>query len=442
MSWLDDTTMPRARRAGGPSPVATLELLFSPRADAAAGPIRRVLVPGRALVVGRQPGEGLQLLDERASRRHATFTLAKDEPEVEVLDTSANGTFVDGVAIEGAASVQDGAVVRMGDSFALVRFVPPDDDEAAIEGLRGRAPGVRALRRLVRLVAPTDATVLVLGETGTGKELVARALHARSGRAGPFVAVNCAAIPEPLAEAQLFGHVAGAFTGAKAPGEGFFRAAEGGTLLLDEVGELPATLQPKLLRAIEERAVVPVGATAPIPCDLRLVAATHRALAASVEEGGFRGDLYARLAEIVIETPPLRARREDVLPLLCEAIGRDASALDPELVEALLLHPWPFNVRELLKVAKELAIRGAGAARLERALIEARLSRPDPAPAAPSEPPAPPSERSPPTREELERWLTEHRGNLSRVSRESGWSRRQLARLLAEHGLDAAGYRS
>jgi DNA-binding NtrC family response regulator len=427
--------------ARGPTPVAAVEELWGPHPEPGASAPRRVLVPGRPLVVGRQPGAGLQLRDGHASRKHATFTLAADEASVGLVDSSAHGTMVNGEAVAGATTLADGDVIRMGDSFLLLRFIPPEDRDPPVEGLLGRAPSMRALRRVIHLVAPTDATVLLLGEPGTGKELVARSLHALSGRPGPFVAVHCAAIPEHLAESQLFGHVAGAFTGARTASEGSFRAAEGGTLLLDEIGELPPPLQPKLLRAIEERAVVPVGATRPIPCDLRLVAATHRALGEDVAQGAFRGDLFARLAEITLPTPPLRKRREDILPLLTRALGRDAGDLDPDLVDALLTHPWPFNVRELLEVGEELAIRGQGQERLSRSLVAERFAPSPSEAAAPTTTPAPRPEREPPSRETLEALLRGGGGNVSFVARETGWSRRHIDRLLAQHGLDATDYR-
>jgi len=178
---------------------------------------------------------------------------------------------------------------------------------------------------------------------------------------------------------------------------------------------------------------VPVGATEPVACDLRLVAATHQDLAGQVEGGGFRGDLFARLAELVLETPTLRARREDILPLLAHFLERPVGCLDAELVERLLAHPWPFNVRELVKVAKELSIRGQGQEVLPLSLVEARLSA-----AAPEPAPPPPSAAA---REALEALLVEGEGNISFLARETGWSRRQIKRWLAEHGLDPATYR-
>ncbi len=211
------------------------------------------------------------------------------------------------------------------------------------------------MRERIERVARSMAPVLIQGESGTGKELVARAIHERSSRgAGPFVAINCGAIPEALIEAELFGHRKGAFTGAQEDRPGVFQAAQGGTLFLDEIGELPLPLQTRLLRAVQERAVRPVGATAEQPVDVRLLSATHRDLAAEVAAGRFRQDLYYRLNVIEIPLPPLRERRED-LPLLAGAVlqrlaaeaGTAPAALAPEALAALAAQPLPGNVREL-----------------------------------------------------------------------------------------------
>jgi DNA-binding NtrC family response regulator len=219
----------------------------------------------------------------------------------------------------------------------------------------------------VRRVAAADVPVLLQGESGTGKELVARELHRLSDRsAGPFVAVNCAAIPAELLEAELFGHTRGAFTGATRDREGRFRAAEGGTLLLDEIGDLPLALQPKLLRVLQERAVEPVGGDRPVPVDVRIVASTHRDLAARVREGAFREDLYYRLAVVPLTVPPLRERRAAIAPLFelflsaqARLAGRSLQ-LSKAAAEALARRSWPGNVRELENVARRVALLAVG----------------------------------------------------------------------------------
>ncbi len=230
--------------------------------------------------------------------------------------------------------------------------------------LVGRAPSMQRLYRRVEKVAGTDATILITGESGTGKELAARALHALSRRAGgPFVAVNCAAIPEGLIEAEFFGAEKGAYTGADRTRAGTFEAARGGTLFLDEVGELPAALQPKLLRALQERKVTPVGGVREIPIDVRVVAATNRDLAADVRDGRFREDLFYRLNVVPLPMPPLRERREDI-PLLMEHFlertrrrhGVEIRPLRAAVIRRLVDHPWPGNVRELENVVERLVL--------------------------------------------------------------------------------------
>jgi len=208
---------------------------------------------------------------------------------------------------------------------------------------------------VVKKVAKSNTTVLIRGETGTGKEVIARLIHGASGRrSGPFVAVNVAAIPESLAEAELFGHVRGAFTGADRARTGRMVAAHGGTLFLDEIGEMPRSLQAKLLRALQDREVTPVGGGSPIPVDVRVVAATHRDLDAMIEDGRFREDLFYRLDVVSIEIPPLRARREDI-PALAEHFRREVNAREGRSVPGFALdvmqrlsnYDWPGNVREL-----------------------------------------------------------------------------------------------
>jgi two-component system response regulator AtoC len=223
------------------------------------------------------------------------------------------------------------------------------------EGLIGTSEPMRRVYDLLDRVAETDATALITGESGTGKELVARALHARSRRrAGPFVALNCAAMPEPLLESELFGHAKGAFTDAKAARTGLFLQANGGVLFLDEIGEMPLALQPKLLRALQERKVRPVGADAEVPFDARIVAATNRDLETAVEERRFREDLFYRINVITVPLPPLRARGTDVLLLSQQFInhyagqfGKSVTGLTPGAAEKLSGYSWPGNVREL-----------------------------------------------------------------------------------------------
>jgi DNA-binding NtrC family response regulator len=216
-------------------------------------------------------------------------------------------------------------------------------------------------------VAASTATVLLTGETGTGKERVARAIHQLSDRAeGPFVPVNCAALAEGVLESELFGHRRGAFTGAVENRTGLIRSAEGGTLFLDEIGDVSPAVQKRLLRVLQEREVVPVGASRATPVDVRLVAATHRHLQTRVQEGLFRQDLYFRINVFHIRLPPLRDRRGDI-PLLVEhalgdmEVAGGAAAVSPLAMRALLAHPWPGNVRQLLSALESARIRAGGA---------------------------------------------------------------------------------
>jgi hypothetical protein len=298
--------------------------------------------------------------------------------------------------------------------------------------------------------------------------------------------LNCAAIPETLAEAQLFGHVAGAFTGAKAAAPGAFRAAQGGTLFLDEIGELPAPVQAKLLRVLESQEVTPVGSTDSIRLDVRVVCATHRELVRQTARGTFRGDLYARVAELVIRLPPLRERREDILLLLLGFLGAGPlPLLDVELAERLLLHPWPFNVRELRKLSAQLALhrheetfsldlvadRLLETASIVNESTVAPVSMSSSTTSPPSWPPSPGSTlesasapasstsqasrppvasrseqavapRGAPTRDELIALLQKHGGNIVRIAREAGRSRKSVYRWLEQHGLSSSDHRA
>jgi sigma-54 dependent transcriptional regulator len=239
-------------------------------------------------------------------------------------------------------------------------FVPNIGDSMAASNTRVltfRDPrSLLTLRQLER-VAPTDATVLIVGETGTGKELAARQIHDLSGVPGPFIAFNCAALSESLVEAELFGHEAGAFTGAQRARAGWFEAASGGTLFLDEIGDMPLALQSRLLRVLQERQVVRLGSRKPIAVNIRLVAATNIDLGAAVQAREFRRDLYYRLNVAVIKMPPLRERRADILPLARyflevyrHRLGLGAAGLSTAAERLLLTHDWPGNIRELENV--------------------------------------------------------------------------------------------
>ncbi len=243
---------------------------------------------------------------------------------------------------------------------------------AAHGDLIGESPAMQRVFSLIGKVAPTEASLLILGETGTGKELVARAVHKHSKRAqGPFVAINCAAMPEALLESELFGHVKGAFTDARAARKGLFLQAQGGSLLLDEVGEMPLALQSKLLRVLQERRVRPVGSDIETPCDVRVISATHRDLESLCAEGKFREDLYYRLNVVQIELPPLKSRGADILKLAhafarasAARAGKELQGMTPECAQRMLDYPWPGNIRELQN-AMERAVALAAGPRME-----------------------------------------------------------------------------
>lgn len=243
----------------------------------------------------------------------------------------------------------------------IERFEPADLDF-------GTNPKMRSVRDVADKIAPTKTTVLITGESGTGKERIARYLHERSDRAsGPIRVVNCGALPEALMESELFGHVKGAFTGAVTSTTGLFREADGGTLLLDEVGELPLALQVKLLRVLQEKRIRPVGGTTEIPVDVRVLAATNRDVEADVREGKFRQDLYYRLNVIRVQIPPLRERPEDVLHLserfvkrFADEMGKDVRGLAPDVLRALTRYAFPGNVRELENLMERAVALASG----------------------------------------------------------------------------------
>ena len=245
-------------------------------------------------------------------------------------------------------------------------------------GMVGRSESMRALWEMVRTIAPTDATVLITGESGTGKELVAKAVHAAGRRArGPFVAVNCAALTESLLASELFGHEKGAFTGADKKHEGHFLKADGGTIFLDEIGEMPLSMQVKLLRVIQEREVLSVGGNKAVPVDVRIIAATNRDLAREVAAGTFRQDLYYRLNVVTLALPPLRERADDI-PLLAQHVmarfadknNKKIKGFTPGAMDRLVRYAWPGNVRELENVIERASILLLGEHISERELPE------------------------------------------------------------------------
>lgn len=325
-----------------------------------------------------------------------------------------------------------------------VRLLPTrSSSTGSLRGILGHSASMREVCSLVERIAPIDTSVLITGENGTGKEMIARALHEQSRRhAGSFIAVNCAAIPESLMESELFGHVKGAFTDARADRKGLFVQAGGGTLFLDEIGELPVRLQAKLLRVLQERVVRPVGSDREVPIDVRLLSATNRNLTKAIAEGNFREDLYYRVSVIHVDLPPLRAREDDLLVLaqyfverFATQLGKAVAGFTPAVAEALLAYPWPGNVRELQN-SVEHAVALARHDRLTVDDLPERLRGYDrselagrslAAPTAPAKAAA----LGDVERQHIERVLEMAGGNKSEAARILGLSRRTLHRRVA-----------
>jgi two-component system, NtrC family, response regulator AtoC len=359
-----------------------------PRPSDAPQPL--ALVPGNELLIGRDEGCGLRLNDPDVSRRHAR--IQRDGFELVLNDlNSRNGTFVNAHPIQRALLVR-GDVVRLGGSVALVTDTPGPTTEIAPGLLAG--PLLLSQLEDARRAAVSDLPIILEGETGSGKEVVARSIHAWSERTGPYLAVNCAALPEALAEGELFGYRKGAFTGADRSSLGLFRSAHGGTLLLDEVCDLPLLLQAKLLRVLEQREVQPLGEASPVPIDTRIIVATQEPLREVVARRQFRQDLFARLDGVSVRLPPLRQRTGDVPALFARAFMEDSAgrmpALEAEFIERLCVYDWPFNVREVVLLARRLRVLCGDRSSLEARDLPGQLGvRATPLPPPPSSSTAP-----------------------------------------------------
>jgi DNA-binding NtrC family response regulator len=436
---------------------------------------------GRRVPLGTEPleiGRGVEgpgaVADRALSRRHFRV-FAEDDGTLHAEDLGgANGTFVDGARLRAPRALGGDEVIWAGDTLFVVETEPAEDGLAVAHDVDGRRATAFVgeslfadrIRRALETAATADGAVLLLGPSGAGKEVSAGLIHALSGRGGPFVAVNCAAIPSELAESELFGHEKGAFTGADHKKDGHFVAADGGTLFLDEVGELPPGLQSKLLRVLETGVVSPVGGK-PVSVDVRVVAATNRDVHA--DDGAFRGDLLARLSDWVIRLPALRARRVDVLPLFRTFLARAmTTGAPPETTPlfdaALVAWDWPFNVREVDKLARRLARLARPGQPLDvrdlpppmrEALVsteelvrettgetpvadrsQAEATAPEDATISPSRPLV-----EIPPREELVDALRATGGNINKIAKDRGLHRMQIYRWMQKYDLDPDDYR-
>lgn len=425
--------------------------------------------------IGSAPDNDLTLTESAVSRHHCR--IFREGHHYLIRDLwSTNGTFVNGVRVR-EAFLQPGDTLGLGE--VQVHFVPQEErvavtpsERSSFGALVGESRAMREVYAILERFAPSDSTVLIEGETGTGKELVARSVHEHSRRKdAPFVVFDCGAVPPNLIESQLFGHVQGAFTGAVASRPGVFELAQGGSIFLDELGELDLELQPKLLRVLEQREVTRVGGTKSIPIDVRVVAATNRRLEEEVEAGRFRRDLYYRLNVLRIELPPLRDRTEDI-PILVQHIletarfnrltdqtapgiegahtDRTDQHVEPAIkvrhatrpaLERLKQHRWPGNVRELVN-AVERAVSLASDDTLALGDLPPYLGTQAPTTLSP---PAPDTDQE--FKEAKEAWvasferdyieemLSRHDGNISQAAREAGIDRKYFRKLMKKHGL-------
>jgi DNA-binding NtrC family response regulator len=386
-----------------------------------------ILSPQGLVLVGRGVETGLRVSDERLSRLHFRIVWDAVVGSYRCADAgSANGTFLNGSRME-SALLNPGDVIRAGRTLLVVR------------PLEAESPADAEVQRLAKSGLP----VLISGETGTGKERLARRLHEASGRTGALVSINCGTLSRELAAAELFGHTRHAFSGADVARVGLFRSADGGTLFLDEIGDLPQAVQPALLRVLQERSLRPVGSDRELPVDARIVAATHRDLEKDVREGRFREDLLARIAHGVLTVPPLRARRWQILRL-----ARDFApelTLTTSAAEGLLLWTFPRNVRELKAVMESLRANPPPDRMVRARDLAPRIPAPDhrghhTERALASAPSA--AEPGTSKREALILLLRKHRGSIAVVARDLGKPRSQVYRWMRQYGLSKDSFRA
>jgi two-component system NtrC family response regulator len=427
-----------------------LEVTFSDTSDQALATLRR-LEPDVVLFdlgTAREPvgaAASLELLRQILNISPDTKIIAMTEPKARELSVAAVGLgatdFYHKPLDAGVLSIVVRRALRIRELEEENWRLRERTGAMALEGIIGVSDVVRSLCRSIEKVAPTNATVLLLGESGTGKELLARAVHRLSGRSHkPFVAINCAAIPDTLLESELFGYEKGAFTGAAKRTAGKLESADGGTVFLDEIGEMPPPLQAKLLRVVQERTVERIGSRVPLALDLRIVVATNRNLESLIGNGSFREDLFYRISEVTIRVPPLRERKGDSLLLaqfmlqqLSERFGKPTRGLAPDAIRAIQAYRWPGNVRELENRIKRAVIMAEGAV-----VTASDLSLEDP-----GDEPEYLNLRVARQRAEAQavrQSLAVARGNLSRAAELLGVTRPTLYDLLGKHSIDAAQF--
>ncbi len=424
------------------------------RLSVTAGPDtgREVISDKERIRIGAHSSNDLVLTEDRTASRHH-FEIQYTERGYLLIDlNSTNGTFLDGRRVE-RAYLSSGSQMRAGSS--TLTFSPIDEEltvepdrDGSLGGMVGQSVKMRQIFGLIKKIAPMDVSVVIQGETGTGKELVARAIHENSNRKkGPMVVLDCGAIPPNLIESELFGHEKGAFTGAVASRPGAFERANGGTIFLDELGELRLDLQPKLLRVLENREVRRVGGNEVQEVDVRVIAATNRDLVKEIQAGNFREDLYFRLSVINIQLPPLRQRRDDIPHILRNALA------DPEIqakhgrkrfaasaLAILQAYPWPGNIRELMNVLSHV-LTFSDSEEIEAHHLPARVQGQQ------KEQPLPFNEHlsfkdakeqllENFEREYIGQVLKRCDGNISRAARESGLHRKSIERLVKKYSLD------
>src|SRR5687767_11621984 len=400
------------------------------------------LEEGHPVAFGSAPTCEMVLTDKTVSRKHLTAELVGEEV-IMVDQGSTNGTFIQGSRFEKIA-IEFGAEVKLGRT--VIKFLPDEEvvepepsPETAFGTIVGGDTKMRQLFKLLQDVAQTSATVLIEGETGTGKELIAEEIHNHSPRRdGPFVVFDCGSVPRELIESMLFGHVKGSFTGAITDRKGAFAEAHGGTIFLDEIGEMALDLQPSLLRVLDKRAVRKVGSNTYEKIDVRVVAATNRDLRAEVAKKAFREDLYYRLAVIRVSVPPLRERGSDIPLLIQHFVNNFGPGLNvtTEDMARLVRHSWPGNVRELRNVIERASLLAKGQSiNLEDALVS------EAAPSLGIRTDLPFKEAKGQLvemfeREYIEDLMRRHKMNLSAAAREAQIDRKHLRELIRKYGLD------